>query len=125
MKLTCNQCGAAIQLPEDIRFLTCDECGTNLQVERSGEYRVALYGWPKGSDAAMNAKFKGIAGRAVAGARLKVGEREMTADAAPDDMCVTFTVRLTKGDRPRLQSWFRDAGGKDLGGAYFVYVDRM
>ena len=43
---------------------------------------------------------------------------------APTDPCAAFTVDLKKGDRPRLQSWFHNADGKDLGGSYFVYVTK-
>ena len=96
----------------------------DLQVEKSGKYEIELYGWPKGSRASMDAKFKGIRGRATTLAKLKIGDKEMTKNTLPSDPCATFTVSLTKGARPRLQSWFQDAKGKDLGGAYFVYVTK-
>jgi len=97
----------------------------DLQVEKSGDYAISLYGWPKGSGAAMNARFKGINGRAVAEAKLRIGDREMTKKTAPGDMNAAFTISLKKGERPRLQSWFHDAAGKNLGGSYFVYVTRL
>ena len=103
----------------------------DLQVEKSGKYEIELYGWPKGSGAALDASFKAppwsrsIRGRAVAAARLEIGDRELTRKAATGDTNVPFTVALEKGDRPRLQSWFSNAEGKDLGGAYFVYVRRL
>ncbi len=96
----------------------------DLQVEQSGQYEIALYGWPQGSAAAIGAKFKGLPGRAIATATLKIGERELTGKASPDAACVAFTVVLKQGQQPRLQSWFHDAAGKDLGGSYFVYVTR-
>ena len=96
----------------------------DLQVEESGDYEIALYGWPRGSGAAMNAPFKGLPGRAVLEARLKIGDREMTKKTSPDAISVDFTVSLNKGDQPRLQSWFYSETGKDLGGSYFVYVTK-
>ena len=96
----------------------------DLRVERSGRYKVELYGWPKGAGAAMDTSFKKQPARAVAGARLKVGDIELKKKAAPGDLSVTFTVSLKKGDKPRFQSWYTDKAGKDLGGSYFVYVTK-
>ena len=104
----------------------------DIQVEKSGKYEIALYGWPKESGAALSAEFKNdawgigrIPSRAVAEAKLKLGDKEMTTKTAPDDMSVVFTVSLKKGEKPRLQSWFYDDKGKDLGGSYFVYVTEL
>jgi len=96
----------------------------DLKVEESGDYTIALYAWPQGADAAFGAKFKAIPGRAVAEAKLKIGETELTKKTSPDAMSVDFTVSLKKGDQARLQSWLYDAKGKDLGGSYFVYVSK-
>jgi hypothetical protein len=96
----------------------------DIQVEQSGRYEIALYGWPKGSGAAMDASFKRLPARAVAEARLKIGDREVKTRTSPGDMNAAFTVSLTKGDKPRLQTWFHDKAGKDLGGSYFVYVTK-
>jgi arylsulfatase B len=104
----------------------------DIQVEKSGKYEIALYGWPKESGATLSAEFKNdawgigrIPSRAVAEAKLKLGDKEMTTKTAPDDMNVVFRVSLKKGERPRLQSWFYDDKGKDLGGSYFVYVTKL
>ena len=43
----------------------------------------------------------------------------MPADAKQ----VTFTLKLAAG-RTQLQTWFKDATGKDICGAYYVYVTR-
>ena len=96
----------------------------DIQVERSGRYEIALYGWPKGCGAALNAPFKGLRARAVAEAKLKIGDKGVKKKTAPGDMSAVFTVSLAKGDKPRLQSWFYDKAGKDLGGSYFVYVTK-
>lgn len=96
----------------------------DLQVEKTGNYEIVLYAWPKGSGAALNAKFKNIQARDIVQAKLKIGKREMTTKTAPDDLSATFTLSLTKGEQPRLQSWFYNKTGKNLGGSYFVYVTR-
>ena len=36
LKLTCNQCGASLEVPEETRFLTCTACSSQLEVHRSG-----------------------------------------------------------------------------------------
>jgi hypothetical protein len=36
LTLTCNQCGAALEVPEDILFVTCTTCCSQLVVHRSG-----------------------------------------------------------------------------------------
>lgn len=35
VSVTCNQCGAPLQVPESTRFLTCAHCGSRLEVQRS------------------------------------------------------------------------------------------
>jgi len=96
----------------------------DLQVEKSGKYEIEVCGWPKGSGVLPKDKLRGIPGRPVAGAKLKIGDQKLTKKMAPSDPCATFTVDLKKGDHPRLQSWFNNANGKDLGGSYFVYVTK-
>ena len=99
----------------------------DLQVEKPGKYRIELYGWPKQTKAAFGDEFTGIKhvpGRHVSKARLRIGEKELTMETAPTELSAVATVSLKKGDRPRLQSWLYDKNGKDLGGAYFVYITR-
>lgn len=36
LALTCNQCGASLEVPEETRFLTCTACSSQLEVHRSG-----------------------------------------------------------------------------------------
>jgi arylsulfatase len=97
----------------------------DLQVEKSGTYKIQLYGWPKQTGAAFGDKFTGfehVPGRAVARAKLKFGKEELAMETAPTEFSADFTVSLNKGDRPRLQSWLYDKNGRYLGGAYFVYI---
>ena len=52
------------------------------------------------------------------------GGNELTMKTAPTKLSAVFTVSLKKGDKPRLQSWLYDKNGKNLGGAYFVYITK-
>ena len=42
----------------------------------------------------------------------------------PEDKAVTFRVVLEAG-KTQLQTWFDDAEGRELCGAYYVYVHRV
>jgi arylsulfatase A-like enzyme len=100
----------------------------DLQVEKSGNYRIELYGWPKQAGAAFGDPFTGftrVPGRDVAEAVLRIGGNELTKKTAPTESCASFTVPLEKGKQLRLQSWLYDKAGNDLGGAFFVYVTRL
>lgn len=100
----------------------------DLQVEKSGTYKIELYGWPKQTGAAFGDKFTGfthVPGRNVAKAKLRLGEKELTMKTAPTEFSSVCTVSLKKGDKPRLQSWLYDKNDKDLGGAYFVYITKL
>jgi hypothetical protein len=100
----------------------------DLQIEKTSEYEIALYGWPKQTNAAFGDKFTGftnVSGRPVTRAKLQLGDKELTMETAPTEYSVDFTVALKKSDKPRLQSWLYDKNGKDLGGAYFVYITKL
>ncbi len=36
LSLTCNHCGAPLEVPAKTRFLTCNYCSSRLEVHRSG-----------------------------------------------------------------------------------------
>ncbi|GAF87416.1 unnamed protein product, partial [marine sediment metagenome] len=101
----------------------------DLQVEKSGKYKIELYGWPKQTKAAFGDVLPRIddpiPGRPVAKAMLKLGEKELTMKTSPSELSAVFTVPLKKGDKPRLQSWLYDKNGKDLGGSFFVYITKL
>jgi hypothetical protein len=59
----------------------------------------------------------------VASARLKVGEFDATRPVGEGDKAVTFAVELSAG-RTKLRTWFLDAGGEGIAGAYSVTVRR-
>jgi len=102
----------------------------DLQVEKSGKYEIALYGWPKQTGEAFGDKFTGgiddpVPGRPVAKAKLKLGDKELELETAPTEFSANFTVALEKGEKPRLQSWLYDKNGTYLGGTYFVYITKL
>jgi arylsulfatase len=106
----------------------------HLLVEQDGTYEIELRRWPREADAAIAGgvpAFKAVdgglpAGKAlpVARARLKLGGLDETKPVGPKDKGVTFTATLKKGSKARMQTWFYDAEGKELCGAYFAYVRR-
>jgi len=108
----------------------------NILVEQNGQYEISLRRWPKEADAAIAAgvpEFKAVAGSLPEGkalpivkARLKIGDvMDESKPVGPQDKAVTFTVFLKAGPKTQMQSWFYDAEGKELCGAYFAYVRRM
>jgi arylsulfatase len=52
-----------------------------------------------------------------------VGDVERTAAVSADDKFVRFTVPLKAGD-VQAKTFFYDAAGAELCGAYYVYVER-
>ena len=103
-------------------------------VERAGSYEVALRRWPAEADTAITAglpPFKGILGSYPPGkalpivkARLRVAGIDESKPVAETDKAATFQVRLPAG-RTTLQTWFYDRKGKQLCGAYCVYVTKL
>ncbi len=106
----------------------------HVRVEKDGDYEIALRRWPKAADAAIAGgvpAFKAVDGGLPAGkalpitrARLKVGDFDQSKDVGPQDKEVMFTVKLKTTEKIPLQTWFSSADGKELCGAYFVYVRR-
>ena len=102
--------------------------------DQDGTYEVALRRWPKEADAPISGPvpaFKAVDGGLPPGkalpitrARLKVADVDETKPVGPDDRAVTFTVRLKAGTKMPLQTWFFDADGRELCGAYFTDVRR-
>ena len=66
-------------------------------------------------------KILGIRAMPVARAELKVGEIREEKAVSADDKVVAFRLRLKSG-RTGMQTWFRDAAGKEIAGAYYVSV---
>ena len=104
-----------------------------LDVAREGTYVFELRRWPREAklpltSSAPEGKFvdgKYPDGKAlpIVSAKLKVGKSERTGPVKQDDASVTFELPLVAGPT-QAQTWFFDANGKELCGAFYVYVRR-
>jgi arylsulfatase len=107
----------------------------HVKIARSGNYQFSLRRWPKEAGAAITAgvpEFKATdgslpAGRAlpIAKARLKIGAFDQTLPVTPGRKEITFAVPLKSSATMQMQTWFYDAQGNQLCGAYFVYVNKL
>lgn len=106
----------------------------HIEVDREGRYEIALRRWPREADAPLAAGLPphvgedgtSVAGVAlpIAGARLRVGEHDLRMEVRAGDRQAAFELDLPKG-RTTLQTWFHDEAGKEICGAYYVYVRRL
>jgi hypothetical protein len=102
-------------------------------VAREGSYEFELRRWPREADLPLTApapEFHAVDGSYPAGkslaigkAKLTIGDREFRQDLKAADKFAHFTVPLTSGPT-KVQTWFYDKDGKELCGAYYVYVHR-
>jgi arylsulfatase len=105
-----------------------------LLVERAAPYRIELRRWPIEADTEITAGLPPYAavdgtyveGKAlpIARARLKVSKFDRTVPVAATDKVISFTMDLPAGPTD-LKTWFLDANGKLLTGAYYVSVTRL
>ncbi|MCP5110758.1 MAG: arylsulfatase, partial [bacterium] len=105
-----------------------------LRVAKAGRYRFSLRRWPKESGLKLTEAappLKGVDGGLSAGkplpiarARISVGDFHASADAAKNATELTFQTALQAGETT-LQTWFHDSDGKELAGAYYVWVERL
>jgi hypothetical protein len=105
----------------------------HLEVDRDGQYEFELRRWPAETDlpiAAAAPEHRGMDGAYPAGialpiakARIKIADFDSELAVDSEAAAVSFQVALARGPVD-LQSWFYDASGKELCGAYFVYVQR-
>jgi arylsulfatase B len=104
-----------------------------VEIDRPGRYRIGLRRWPPELDLPINAAYTDAVpnrepapGRAIsaAKARVKLGHVDQSAEVKDSDKAAVFEVNLTAGPG-ELHTWFYDAGGTELCGAYFVTVERL
>lgn len=117
-----------------VRDATARSGPWGLEVARDGNYVFELRRYPREADLELTSDappFRGVDGRLPAGkalpiakAKLRVGELEKTRNVNPDDKFVRFELPLKQGP-VKAQTWFYDESGKDLCGAYYVYVQRQ
>jgi arylsulfatase A-like enzyme len=105
----------------------------NLVVARRGTYEIELRRWAREVNAPLVAglpphpspdgEFPAGVALPIAKVRLKVGDSDQTRSVGPDDKAVVFSAKLKSGPT-QLQTWFYDAEGAEISGAYYVYVHR-
>ncbi len=106
----------------------------HINVSRSGEYQVTLRRWPRESalcltDGAAETRvtdgtLPGGDAWPVAATRLLVGDADLTQPVPPGAGGVIFAVWLPDG-RTTMQTWFLDAGGTEIAGAYYAEARRL
>lgn len=116
---------------KQIRTATLRNGEFSLVVTRDGNYTFELRRYPREADTAITAGlpvWQGVDGRLpaavalpIAKAKLRVGSAEATAAVGPNDKFVRFILPLKAGSVTE-QSRFYDAAGKEICGAYYVYV---
>ena len=120
-----------------------------LDVAIAGEYEFELRRWPKEADGTITGSvpaLKGVGGsRGMPGEPLPIkrakiyidgvnhrsvaekqsyGFEGLVKEVTENDKSVSFNVTLKKG-RTYLHTWFDDAKGENICGAYYVYVTRV
>jgi arylsulfatase len=101
----------------------------HIEAAQAGEYVFELRRWPREANAALSAgvpetqladgKLPAGVALPIAKARLQLGEFDQTIELQPSDTFAAFRVPVRKG-RAELKTWFLDAAGKEIGGAYYV-----
>jgi arylsulfatase A-like enzyme len=105
----------------------------HIEVAAPGEYEFALRRWP--TTAAVPIRdgvsahrgeiggYKAGVALPIAKARLKLGEFDGSQTVGPEDESVAFDISLKQGPA-QLQTWFYDADGREICGAYYVVVTK-
>jgi hypothetical protein len=106
----------------------------HVEVARAGQYEISLRRWPAEADTPIAGPVPALkhafgefpAGIAlpIAQARLKIAGFDETRPVAAHAKAVTFHVNLSAGRTP-LQTWFLDAAGQELCGAFYAYIRRQ
>ncbi len=108
----------------------------NIAADRAGEYEFELRRWPKEADTPIAGKTditftdtytygrkKEGTALAITEARVQIQGSDQRKAVGPEDKACVFKLRLNKGPA-KLRTWFYDKEGKQLCGAYYVYVTR-
>ena len=128
------------RLQDDIRKGSKVNGTWHLDVERAGEYEILLCRWPREINGALtggvppydsvdaefaeqNRWLKDRKSLPIAQARLRIGAIEKRETVTAADKAISFPVHLEKGPI-QMKTWFVDANGKLLCGAYYAYVLR-
>ncbi len=94
-----------------------------VEIAEEGEYEIALRRWPEEIDVPITAATAGGKAIPATGARLKIGDLELTRPVEKDARAVVFRARLQPG-KTTLQTWLVDDETGRTWGAYYAYVTR-
>ena len=103
-------------------------------VEQAGEYEIALRRWPTELDIPLTAPAPAYHGKLadypagkvllIAKARLQIAAIDEDQPVTSDMKAAVFKVKLPAG-RTTLQTWFYNAAGNQLCGAYYMYCRKV
>ena len=118
----------------NIRGPVLDSGTWHVQAAHAGTYSFTLRRWPEESGLGIAAEappLEGVdggwpAGRAIpaASAWLRAGASDATLPVPEGATEVTFRMPLDVGPA-QIQSWWLDAGGRQLAGAYYLTAERL
>jgi len=102
----------------------------HIMVERAGDYEVELRRWPFHTDSSLGSigPQKTVSGRdmnlnsrklPITEGILSILDKELSQKVSENALGIIFRLSLPTG-QTSLQGWFRDEGGQDLCGAYYV-----
>ena len=138
MLSACEWADVFVDQQQQIRVGVQKNSYWHLHVEQDGEYSFELRRWPVESGLGLtDACPEGavpedglmpdtlIAGTVlpIARARVLIGRETHVQELGPDAQSARFTVNLKAGPA-LLHTWFDDARGQPICGAYYVYVER-
>jgi len=91
-----------------------------IDVERAGEYTIALRRWPQESSGTIRGAVDGGTALAIAEARVEIAGRMAARDVGPDDQAAIFALDLPRGEH-KLNTAFVGEDGSERG-AYYVSI---
>ncbi|MCB0108145.1 MAG: sulfatase-like hydrolase/transferase, partial [Caldilineaceae bacterium] len=124
---------AYVDNQSNLRGCVMDSGTWHVDVARSGRYSLTLRRWPEESGLGIAAPapvMQGVDGSfpegkalPVASAWLRAGQHEETQPVPPDATAQRFEMLLDQGPTT-IKSWWYDADGKELAGAYYLTAER-
>ncbi|MBC9867514.1 MAG: sulfatase-like hydrolase/transferase [Opitutae bacterium] len=133
MLTACDWYNVFIDMQKQVRAGSEKSGYWHVVVDRPGLYDFELRRWPIESGYGLNDSisetrvFDGVlppgVALPIASARIMVGDEEQSAPVTSQDKSARFTFQLEAGETSIL-TYFDDANGERIVGAYFLYVNR-
>jgi len=135
MLTACEWLDVFIDLQRQVRLGLRKNGWWEIEVAEAGDYEFELRRWPRDADLPLASGLPATEvtdGTLVPGAALPIARARMQLGArrpqfrplGPGAKAATFRATLEAG-RTRLYTWFDDADGQPLVGAYYVHVTRL